>query len=69
MSQPARKTSMVKIELHIMHLLAAQPMTPKELALALPYEYNQIKYTVQNLRESDCIYRLPHSHKMALVEL
>ena len=62
-------TGMVKIELDVLHLLARQPMSPKELAQALPYEYNQIKYTVQNLRESDCIARMPKSHRMALVDL
>jgi len=60
-------TNMAKMELDVLHLLAKQPMAPKELARALPYEYNQVKYTVQNLRESDCVYRMPGTHKMALV--
>lgn len=58
-----------RIELDVMYLLAKQPMSPKELTLVLPYSYFQIKYTIQNLRESDCIHRLPGSHKMALTDL
>ena len=71
MSHPDRKADPIgtRIELNVMHLLSKQPMAPKELMLALPYTENQIKYTVQALREAGCIYRMPCSHKMALTDL
>lgn len=58
-----------EIEFAVMYALAEIPMSPKELTLALGFSYMQIKYTVQNLRECDCIRRVPGTHLMELSDV
>jgi DNA-binding GntR family transcriptional regulator len=64
-----RSTAMIKIEFAVMNSLAGQQLTPAELCEALPFGRNQVKYTIQNLRSSGCIKRIPKSHKMILVDI